>query len=113
MNGTLYLLGAGAKASQTPRSPPPPTLERDCDGVWGGFVRDTLNKDHLENGLQHSAASVSPLHPLFPPHIRLPQAPLLVFVLILLPESEGEGVRTGGADYVGGLQRGMAMVKTD
>lgn len=101
--GHCTFWGREQKPPKPPGHPPPHTLERDCDGVWGGFVRDTLNKDNLENGLQHSAASVSPLHPLFPPHIRLPQAPLLVFVLILLPESEGEGVRTGGADYVGGL----------
>lgn len=75
-----------------------------------------LNKDNLENGLQHSAASVTPLlprtHTLLP---HLPKAALLMFVLILLPESGwGEGC-------VGGALKGawwlcwrtlMAIIKT-
>lgn len=50
---------------------------------WGGGFREMLNKDNLENGLQHSAASVSPCSP---PHTQLSKAALLMFVLILLPE---------------------------
>lgn len=63
-----------------------------------------LNKDNLENGLQHRAASVSPPPPPVtpcPPHTRLPQVfSLLMFVLILLPESGwggGEGLKGGVA----------------
>lgn len=68
-------------------------------GSWVCF-RETLNKDNLENGLQHRAASVSPcsLHT----HTRLPKAALLMFVLILLPEL--------GCFF---FLRCMAMVQTD
>lgn len=48
---------------------------------WGS---GELNKDNLENGLQHSAAFVAP--PPFPPYFQLPKAAQLMFVLIFLPE---------------------------
>lgn len=46
---------------------------------------ETLNKDNLENGPRHSAASV---YLCFPTHARteLPKAAPLVFVLVLLPD---------------------------
>lgn len=56
--------------------------ERQSRGVCFG---ETLNKDNLENGLRHSAASV---YLCFPTHARteLPKAAPLVFVLVLLPD---------------------------
>lgn len=51
-----------------------------------------LNKDNLENGLQHAAASVTP-NPT--QNTQLPKASLLVFVLTLLPEL-GEWSGVGG-----------------
>lgn len=73
----------------------------------GGCFREMLNKDNLGNGLQHSAASVS----LFPPHTQLPKAALLMFVLILLPES-GWGVK-GMWRLSWRTLRCVAMVNTD
>lgn len=65
------------------------------------------NKDNLENGLQHSAASVSPRSP---PHTQLPEAALLMFVLIWLPDSGWVGLK-GGLCWR--TLRCMAVVKTD
>lgn len=55
-----------------------------------------LNKDNLENGLQHTAASVT-LNPT--KNTQVPKASLAMFVLILLPELAGgrpEGIWGGG-----------------
>ena len=96
MNGTLYL--RRDKSLLNPRVTP--TLEQ-MKTEWGSGVcfREMLNKDNLENGLQHSAASVPPPPPLFPcTHtLNSPRAALLMFVLIWLPDSgqgglEGDGV---------------------
>lgn len=71
-------------------------------GSGGVCFREMLNKDNLENGLQHSAASVSPM---FPPHTQLPKAALLMFVLILLPES--------GWWWWGGVEGGGVVMLED
>ena len=73
-----------------------------------------LNKDNLENGLQHSAASVPPPSPVsLHTHTQLPQGRSAHVCFDLAPRFGAGGFRRGRGGYVGGLKRCMAMDKTD